>query len=101
MTLPGEDFAGQVFGRNLQAATDMDRGQRLLRQTEIDINRIQRLQLNHRIARGQILAEVDLANAQRSRERRANGFSLNGGADCVHIRFGLFLLGGGLVVFQP
>ena len=36
-----------------------------------------------------------------SRERRADGFALNGGADLAHIRFGLFLLGGGLVVFHP
>ncbi len=73
---------------------------RLLRQTEIDVNRIQGLQLNHGIARGQILAEIDLANAQGPGEGRANCFSLNGCADCVHIGFGLFLLGCGLVVFQ-
>ena len=89
----GEGFARQIFGGDAQAAADMHLGQRLLRQTEIHINRIQSLKLNHRASGRQILAEIDLANPQHSRKRRANGLSLNGGADFAHIRFGLLLLG--------
>ena len=101
MTLPGEHFAGQVLGRNFQTAADTDLAQRLLRQAKINVNGIQRLELNYRIARGQVLPEIDLANSQRARERRADRFALNGGADFADIRLGLFLLGGGLVVLQP
>ena len=79
----------------------MDLAQCLLRQTKVHVNRIERLQLNDRHSRGQVLPEIDLANPENPRERGPNRFSLNGGADCAHIGFGLFLLGGGLVILQP
>ena len=44
----------------------------LLRQREVDVDRVERLQRHDRVARVQVLPEVDLADAEHARERRAD-----------------------------
>src|SRR4051794_25391522 len=77
----GEGLARQIFRGHTQAAADMYLGQRLLRQTEIHINWVERLKLNYRASCRQILAKVNLANPQHTRKRRADNLPLDGGAD--------------------
>src|SRR5262249_43714582 len=70
-------------------AVDADRAadahlfNRLLRNAEVHINRVQRLQWDDGIASAQVLPLVRLPNAENPGERRANRFSFDGGADLI------------------
>ncbi len=58
---------------------------------------MQRLQRPERIARGQVLAEIDLADAEQSRERRADRLARDRGANLADLRVGLPLFRGGAI----
>ncbi len=67
-----EGFAGRRVGSELRLHAHMHQIDLVLRHGEVDVHRIERLQRDHRRARRQILAEVDLPNAQHARERRGD-----------------------------
>ena len=58
----------------------------LLRHAEVHVDRIQRLQRHERVAAGQVLTEVDLADAEDAGERRADRLPLDRGADLADSR---------------
>ena len=61
---------------------------------------MQRLQRHERIAGGEVLPEVDLANAEKSGKRRADRLPLDGGLDLPDLGVRLLLLGDGPVEFR-
>ncbi len=67
-----EGFAGRRVGGELRLHAHVHQIDLVLRHGEVDVHRIERLQRDHRRARRQILAEVDLPNAQHARERRGD-----------------------------
>ena len=98
--LSRKNLARNIFRRHVQIAADSHLPGRLLGYAEIHINRIQRLQRSDSTARGKILPQVHLADAEGARKRSSNHFALNRGPDLSHIRFGSFLLSGRLIELQ-
>ena len=94
---PGELDARHVTGRDPDAVTDAYLRDVLLRHTEVHVDRIQRLQRNERIAGGQVLPEVDLADAEKSGKRGADRLPLDRGVDLADLSVRLFLFGYGPV----
>ena len=66
---------------------------RLLRHEEIDVDRIERLQRHDRGAGGEILAEIDRANAEMPGERRAQGFLVEDRLLLGDLRLGVLQIG--------
>ena len=44
---------------------------------EVDVDRVNRLKRNDRIAGGEVFSEIDLANTKHAGERRTNGFAVD------------------------
>ena len=65
----------------------------LLRHGEVDVDRVGGLERDDRRAAGQVLPEVDLADPEHARERRADQLALDRGADLADARLGLLVLG--------
>src|SRR5439155_14396336 len=74
--------------------TDAELAHVLLRHAEIHVHRIHGLERHHRITAGEVLADVDPADAERSAEWRPNLLAFDHGADLGHARLRLLQLRG-------
>jgi hypothetical protein len=72
----------------------------LLRNAKVHVHRIQRLERHNRIARREVLAEIDLAKAKDARKRRSNRLSLDGRANLSDPGLRLLLPGDRCVVIR-
>jgi hypothetical protein len=73
--------------------TDGEPRHLLLRHREVDVDRVERLQRDYRVAALKILAEVHLPQAQDARERRPDPLALDGRADLADSGFRLLRRG--------
>ena len=67
----------QIITVDVKHAAYLYLGRSLLRNPEIYIDRIDRLQRHNRLSCGKVLAQVDLANTQNAGEGRSDCFSLD------------------------
>ena len=86
VTRPVNSTPGRLVGRDAHAAADAHLAGRLLRHAEVHVDRIQRLQRHQRVAAGQVLTEVDLADAEHAGERRPDRLPLDRRADFADAR---------------
>src|SRR5687768_3929427 len=91
----GELEAAEFGGGNTHAASGADLSGILLRNAEVDVDRIERLQRHDRAPAGQVLTQVDGPDAEHARERCADRLAGDGGADLANLRLGLLLRRGG------
>src|SRR5579863_1918496 len=75
-------------------------GRILLRDPEVHINGIHRLQRDNRLTCGQILAQTYLANTQQPGERSAYGLASDRCFNVAYLSFSRLLLRAGIVVFR-
>src|SRR6185295_16060340 len=73
----------EVASGDADVATEMHLTGLLLRNAEVDVDRVQRLQRDHCVAAVQVLAEVDRAEAENPGERRVDRLPLDGRANLV------------------
>src|SRR4029453_13676085 len=81
-----------ISARDTHVSSNTHLRGRLLRHIEVDVDGIERLQLNDRIAARQVLADVHLADAENPGERRGDELALNGGPDLANACSGLLVL---------
>lgn len=86
--------AGHIVCRDVHGAADLQLTSGLLRNAEVHVDRIERLERDQRIAAGQVLSQVDVTNAQNPGEGRADRLALNHRPDFPDLRIGLPILGG-------
>src|SRR5206468_11998163 len=67
---------------------------------EVNVNRIQRLQRNNRIASSHILTEVRLTNPKHAGEWSTDGLAIDGGANLAYFGVGRFLFSSCLIVIR-
>ena len=94
---PGELLA-QALGGDRHRAAHAQARDVLLRHREVHVEGIDGLQRHDGVAGGEVLAEVDLPDAEDAGERRADLLAVDGGADLADPRLGLRVLGAGAVV---
>src|SRR5439155_25426671 len=88
-----ERATGRVLSRDAHGLPDSHLAEVLLRHAEIHIGRIERLQRSNWIAARQILAEINLTEAEDSRKRCPDRLPCDGGPDLLNLCFRLRLLG--------
>src|SRR6266545_4690130 len=81
-------------------SADSKLAQLLLRHGEVHVDRVERLERHDRIAGLQVLAEVDLADAENPGKRRPDRLAPDRGLRLPRLRDRLLVLGRGLVVFR-
>src|SRR5205823_13665815 len=85
----GKFDAAETLDTDSNAASGAQLRDGLLRHAEVDVDGIQSLQRHQRVAAGQVLSEVDVADAEDARERRLDCLSIDRGADLADARVAL------------
>ena len=101
VTRPAKVAPAEISGRDANLAADADRSDGLLRNAEIDVDRVQRLERHDGIAARYVLSAVCLAQTQNACEGCTNGLAVDCGANLVHTRLGLLVLGGRAIELSP
>ena len=90
---PGSGPARLTLGRHLDLAPHPNLPELLLGHREGHVEGVERLQRHDRVARVEVLTEVDLPQAEDAAERRADLLAVDRGADLPHPRLRLLVLG--------